>query len=63
MTEAMKLNDPSGAIQERFRPAPPSVPAAAIAWLAEKPQSTEWNGKTAYAQKLCLERALHPDWR
>jgi NAD(P)-dependent dehydrogenase (short-subunit alcohol dehydrogenase family) len=63
MTEAMKLNDPEGAIQERFRPAPPSVPAAAIAWLAEKQHAAEWNGKTAHAQKLCLDLGLHPDWR
>ncbi len=63
MTEAMGLNDPDGAIQERFRPAPPSVPAAVIAWLAEGGGAGTWNGKTAFAQKLALELDLHPDWR
>jgi NAD(P)-dependent dehydrogenase (short-subunit alcohol dehydrogenase family) len=62
MTEAMRLNDPKGEIQKRFRPAPTSVPAAAIAWLAEE-GAQEWNGQTAFAQKICLERSLHPDWR
>lgn len=62
MTEAMRLNDSGGAISEHFIPAPPSVPAAAIAWLAEG-GSEEWNGRTAYAQKLALRHGLHPDWR
>ncbi len=63
MTEAMKLNDPDGAIQKRFKPAPPSVPAAVIAWIAEDGGAEELNGRTAMAQKICLERNLHPDWR
>ncbi len=62
MTEAMKLNDPEGEIQKRFRSAPPSVPAAVIAWLADE-GAAELNGQTAFAQKICLERRLHPDWR
>ena len=62
MTEAMKLNDPDGAIQKRFPAAPTSVPAAVIAWLAEE-GGEEWNGQTVFAQKICLERGLHPDWR
>lgn len=63
MTEAMKLNDPDGEISKRFRPAPPSVPAAVIAWLADQGGAQEWNGGTVFAQKLALDRALHPDWR
>jgi NAD(P)-dependent dehydrogenase (short-subunit alcohol dehydrogenase family) len=63
MTEAMRLNDPDGAISERFCPAPPSVPAAVIAWLAEEGGAEEWNGSTVFAQKLALDRELHPDWR
>jgi NAD(P)-dependent dehydrogenase (short-subunit alcohol dehydrogenase family) len=63
MTEAMKLNDPDGEISKRFSPAPPSVPAAVIAWLADQGGAQEWNGGTVFAQKLALERALHPDWR
>jgi len=63
VTETMKLNDPDGAIHERFQGAPPEVPAAAIAWLATDPEAAEWNGRTVIAQKLALDRDLHPDWR
>jgi hypothetical protein len=63
MTEAMKLNDPGGEIERRFRPAPPSVPAAAIAWLALDQAAAGRNGETLSAQRLCLEHGLHADWR
>jgi NAD(P)-dependent dehydrogenase (short-subunit alcohol dehydrogenase family) len=63
ITEAMKLNDPDGALADKFAGAPPTVPAAAIAWLASDPGAGEWNGKTVFAQKLCLKLGLHPDWR
>jgi len=63
VTEAMQWNDPAGAIAQRFRGAPPEVPAAVIAWLATDPEAAEWNGKTVFAQKLALDRGLHPDWR
>jgi NAD(P)-dependent dehydrogenase (short-subunit alcohol dehydrogenase family) len=63
ITEAMKLNDPDGKISERFVGAPPEVPAAVIAWLASDPNAAQWNGRTVIAQKLALERGLHPDWR
>jgi hypothetical protein len=63
LTEAMKLNDPDGTISKRFPGAPPEVPAAVVAWLASDPAAAEWDGKTVFAQKLALERGLHPDWR
>jgi NAD(P)-dependent dehydrogenase (short-subunit alcohol dehydrogenase family) len=63
VTEAMKLNDPSGEFAKRFGGAPPEVPAAVVAWLASDPGAEEWDGKTVFAQKLCLELGLHPDWR
>ncbi len=63
MTEAMRLNDPDGALSAHFDPAPPAVPAAAIAWLAAEEEAEEWNGETVFAQQLVLERGLHPDWR
>ena len=63
MTEAMKLNDPDGAISKHFTAAPPEVPAAVIAWLAVDPGAEAWNGKTVIAQKLCLKLQLQPDWR
>lgn len=63
ITEAMKLNDPEGELSKRFPGAPPAVPAAVTAWLASDPAAAEWNGKTVFAQKLCLQLGLHPDWR
>ena len=63
VTEAMKLNDPTGELHSRYQGAPASVPAAVIAWLASSPEADEWNGKTVIAQKLALDRGLHPDWR
>ncbi|MEE3328665.1 MAG: SDR family oxidoreductase [Myxococcota bacterium] len=63
MTEAMKLNDPDGKIAALFPPAPPSVPAAAIAWLASAPNAPAMSGETIFAQPFSLERELHPDWR
>jgi NAD(P)-dependent dehydrogenase (short-subunit alcohol dehydrogenase family) len=62
MTEAMKLNDPDGEFSKRFPGAPPEVPAAVIAWLASDPGAREYDGKTVFAQELCLELLLHPDW-
>ena len=63
LTEAMKLNDPEGEIAKRFVGAPPAVPASVIAWLADDPGAAEWNGQTVFAQQLCLELGLQPDWR
>jgi NAD(P)-dependent dehydrogenase (short-subunit alcohol dehydrogenase family) len=63
VTEAMKLSDPSGEFAKRFGGAPPEVPAAVIAWLASDPGAEAWDGKTVFAQKLCLELGLRPDWR
>ena len=63
MTEAMKLNDPDGKIAALFPPAPPSVPASAIAWLASDPEALTMSGETIFAQPFSLERTLHPDWR
>jgi hypothetical protein len=45
-----------------YRGAPPSVPAAAIAWMVDHPEAVE-NGQTVRAQKLALVEGLHPDWR
>jgi NAD(P)-dependent dehydrogenase (short-subunit alcohol dehydrogenase family) len=63
VTEAMTLNDPNGEIAKRFRGAPPAVPASVVAWLATDPDAERWNGQTVFAQKLCLELHLQPDWR
>lgn len=63
MTEAMKLNDPDGALQKYAVAAPMSVPASVIAWLATDPAAAKYDGKLVLAQRLCLELGLQPDWR
>jgi NAD(P)-dependent dehydrogenase (short-subunit alcohol dehydrogenase family) len=63
MTEAMETNAREHGLEGRYRGAPPTVPAAVIAWLATDPAAAELNGQTIRAQKVALERGLHPDWR
>jgi len=62
VTEAMAYHDPEGHF-EQFGGAPPSVPAAVIAWLAGSPEADALSGQTLSAQRLALERGLHEDWR
>ena len=62
VSDAMRLNDPKGALAAQFASAPPEVPAAVIAWLATDPAAEEWNGKTVYAQPLCKKLGLYPGW-
>jgi NAD(P)-dependent dehydrogenase (short-subunit alcohol dehydrogenase family) len=47
----------------RYRAAPPSAPAAAIAWLATAGATEVPNGSTVKGLKVVLDRGLHPDWR
>jgi NAD(P)-dependent dehydrogenase (short-subunit alcohol dehydrogenase family) len=61
-TERQKVNAAALGLVGHYSGAPPSVPAAAIAWLAEAPEEIE-NGQTVRAQKLALTHDLHPDWR
>ncbi|HWE71119.1 MAG TPA: SDR family NAD(P)-dependent oxidoreductase [Acidimicrobiales bacterium] len=61
-TERQKVNAAALGLAGHYSGAPPSVPAAAIAWLAEAPDEIE-NGQTVRAQKLALTHSLHPDWR
>ena len=61
-TERQQRNAAALGLVGHYRGAPPSVPAAAIAWLADHPEEVE-NGQTVLAQKLALTRQLHPDWR
>jgi hypothetical protein len=61
-TERQQLNAGALGLSGRYTGAPPSVPAAAIAWLAEHPDEFA-NGATVRAQKLALTHGLHPDWR
>jgi NAD(P)-dependent dehydrogenase (short-subunit alcohol dehydrogenase family) len=64
-TERQLVNAPALGISGRYAGAPPSVPAAVIAWLATSPDvgATVANGGTALAQRLALDLHLHPDWR
>jgi NAD(P)-dependent dehydrogenase (short-subunit alcohol dehydrogenase family) len=62
-TERQKVNAAALGLEGHYRGAPPSVPAAVIAWLATSPEAAALNGQTVHAQRVALERALHPDWR
>lgn len=63
VTEAMEVNAREHGLEGHYRGAPPSVPAAVIAWLATHPDPGRFNGQTVLAQKVALEEGLHPDWR
>jgi NAD(P)-dependent dehydrogenase (short-subunit alcohol dehydrogenase family) len=65
VTERMATRQAGLGLESRYRGAPPSVPAAAVAWLATQARSeaAALNGTTVIAQKLVLDRSLHPDWR
>ncbi len=61
-TERQQANAGALGLVGHYRGAPPSVPAAVIAWLADHADEVE-NGQTVRAQKLALTLGLHPDWR
>jgi NAD(P)-dependent dehydrogenase (short-subunit alcohol dehydrogenase family) len=61
-TERQLVNAAALGLVGRYAGAPPSVPAAAIAWMVDHTDELD-NGQTVRAQKLALERRLHPDWR
>jgi NAD(P)-dependent dehydrogenase (short-subunit alcohol dehydrogenase family) len=61
-TERQLVNAAALGLVGHYAGAPPTVPAAAIAWLAEHPDEVE-NGQTVRALKLALTHGLHPDWR
>jgi NAD(P)-dependent dehydrogenase (short-subunit alcohol dehydrogenase family) len=63
MTERMQANAARLGLAGRYHGAPPSAPAAAVAWLATSPEAVELNGQTVDGLKLVLQRSLHPDWR
>ncbi|HVU61006.1 MAG TPA: SDR family NAD(P)-dependent oxidoreductase [Mycobacteriales bacterium] len=63
MTERMAANAERLGLEGRYEGAPPSAPAAAVAWLATAAEAVELNGQTVNGLKIALERGLHPDWR
>lgn len=62
-TERQKVNAAALGLEGRYPGAPPSVPAAVIAWLAVSPEADALNGRTVQAQRFALDHGLHPDWR
>nr|WP_235015383.1 SDR family oxidoreductase [Oceanicoccus sp. KOV_DT_Chl] len=48
---------------EMFGGAPPTVPAAVIAWLATAADAEQFQGQTISAQKHCLKYQLLPEWQ
>jgi hypothetical protein len=62
-TERQIVNAAALGLEGRYPGAPPSVPAAVVAWLAVAPEAALLNGQTIKAQRFALDRQLHPDWR
>jgi len=61
-TERQVVNAAALGLVGHYTGAPPSVPAAAMAWMVDHPEALQ-NGQTVRAQKLALVEDLHPDWR
>ncbi len=62
VTERMEVNAKATGLDGVYPGAPPSVPAATIAWLATDPGAAELNGTTVTAQKFAKDRGLHDRW-
>ena len=63
VTERMAVNAKALGLDGVYPGAPPTVPAAVVAWLATDPAAAELNGQTVSAQRFALEHRLHLDWR
>jgi NAD(P)-dependent dehydrogenase (short-subunit alcohol dehydrogenase family) len=63
MTERMQANAERLGLVGHYTGAPPTAPAAAVAWLATAGEAVELNGQTVNGLRLVLDRELHPDWR
>jgi NAD(P)-dependent dehydrogenase (short-subunit alcohol dehydrogenase family) len=63
VTERMEVNQKALGLEGVYPGAPPSGPAAVIAWLAADPEADELNGQTILAQRLARQRGLHPEWK
>jgi NAD(P)-dependent dehydrogenase (short-subunit alcohol dehydrogenase family) len=63
ITEIMKKKGMIEDYAKKFGGAPPTVPAAVVAWLATSPEASELNGTTISAQRHCLKYQLVPEWQ
>jgi NAD(P)-dependent dehydrogenase (short-subunit alcohol dehydrogenase family) len=63
VTERMEVNAKNLGLDGVYPGAPPSVPAAVIAWCATSPDAAELNGETISAQRFARQRELHPAWK
>lgn len=63
ITERMQANAARLGLEDKYPGAPPSAPAAAVAWLATAPDALDLNGQTVEGLRLALKHGLHPDWR
>lgn len=61
-TERAIQNAAALGLEGRYPGAPPSVPAAVIAWLATAPEAADLNGQTITAQRFAKEHNLHEKW-
>jgi NAD(P)-dependent dehydrogenase (short-subunit alcohol dehydrogenase family) len=68
LTERMQAAQERLGLKDRYPGAPPSVPGAVVAWLADRgtpakrAERADFNGTTVSAQRFARERGLHPDW-
>ena len=61
-TERAVQNAAALGLEGRYPGAPPTVPAAVIAWLATAPEAADLNGQMITAQKFAKEHTLHQRW-
>ncbi len=68
LTERMAVAQDRLGLAGRYPGAPPSVPAAVVAWIAggaegaTPEERAALNGTTISAQRFARQRGLHPDW-
>ncbi len=62
LTESLAERGMTEQFARQWGGAPPEVPAAVIAWLAEDPGAEAWQGRTVSAQRLCRKLGLVPGW-
>jgi hypothetical protein len=63
LTESMREQGLTDALIEQVGGgAPPSVPAAVIAWLVTSPDGAKWHGKILHAQTVARDLRLVPSW-